>query len=256
MRNLLGSLWFVAVLAAPAASQDDPAATVKKAIEAHGGAAALNKAKVAKSLSKGTMNVGNGQKVEYTATALYSLPDKYKFELTGELAKLKLVTTQVLNGKKAKVRAMLGGTEQPYNDKLDKVKDETIQAALVQEASLLTPLVEGKKYTLKADKDADVNGSPAAVVVVTGNGLREVRFFFDKKTHQLVKMHRKGLAQGAAGLAEIDEETLLSDFKKFDAALLPTKVVVTHDKKEYLSMTVTELKFLDKVDAAEFPVDD
>jgi hypothetical protein len=253
MRNLLPALWLVAVLSAPALAQDDPAATVKKAIEAHGGTAALNKTKVAKSLSKGTMNVGNNQKVEYTATAIYSLPDKYKLEVTGELAKLKLVTTQILNGKKAKVRATLAGTEQPLND---RVKDETIQAALVQEVSTLTPLVDAKKYTLKADKDADVNGSPAAVVVVTGNGLREVKLFFDKKTNYLVKMQRKGLAPGPGGVVEVDEETLLSEFKKFDAATLPTKVVVNHDKKEYMTMTVTELKFLDKVDAAEFPVDD
>ena len=253
MRKPLLALGILLALLAPAIGQDaKPLEVIQKAIDAHGGAAALNKAKIAKTTAKGTMNLG-GQKIEYATTAIHSLPDKYKLETTGELAKLKLVTSQVLNGKKTKIRATLAGADQPLPE---KAKDETIQAALVQEASLLTPLLEAKKYAMKADKDADVIGSPATVIVVTGNGLKELKLFFDKKTSQLVKMQRKGLAPGSAGVVEVDEETFLSDFKKFDSALLPTKVVVTHDKKEFLTMTVTEWKFLDKVEATEFPVDD
>ncbi len=253
MRKPLLALGILIALAVPAFAQDvKPLEVIQKAIDAHGGAAALNKAKIAKTTAKGTMNLG-GQKIDYATTAIHSLPDKYKLETTGELAKLKLVTSQVLNGKKTKIRATLAGADQPLPE---KAKDETIQAALVQEASLLTPLLEAKKYGLKADKDADVNGSAATVIVVTGNGLKELKLFFDKKTNQLVKMQRKGLAPGSAGVVEVDEETFLSDFQKYDAALLPSKVVVMHDKKEFLTMTVTEWKFLDKVEATEFPVDD
>ena len=253
MRKPLFALGILLALAAPAFAQDaKPLEVIQKAIDAHGGAVALNKAKIAKTTAKGTMNLG-GQKIDYATTSIHSLPDKYKLETTGELAKLKLVTSQVLNGKKTKIRATLAGADQPLPE---KAKDETIQAALVQEASLLTPLLDTKKYTMKADKDADVNGSPATVIVVTGNGLKELKLFVDKKTNQLVKMQRKGLAPGSAGVVEVDEETFLSDFKKFEDALLPTKVVVTHDKKEFLTMNVTEWKFLDKVEATEFPVDD
>jgi hypothetical protein len=229
-----------------------PADVVQKAIDAHGGKDALNKAKIARTTAKGTMNL-SGQKIDYATTAVHALPDKYKLETTGELAKLKLVTTQILNGKKTKIRATLAGAEQPLPE---KAKDETIQAALVQEASLLTPLLETKKYTMKADKDADVNGSPATVIIVTGNGLKELKLYFDKKTNQLVKMQRKGLTPGMTGVVEVDEETFLSEYKEFDKAKLPSKVVVMHDKKEFLTMTVTEWKFLEKVDNSEFPVDD
>lgn len=253
MRKPLSALGLLLALVGPAFAQDaKPADVVQKAIEAHGGAAALNKVKIAKTTAKGTMNLG-GQKIDYATTAIHSLPDKYKLETTGELAKLKLVTSQVLNGKKTKIRATLAGADQPLPE---KAKDETIQAALVQEASLLTPLLEAKKYTLKVDKDAEVNGSPATVIVVSGNGLKDLKLFFDKKSNQLVKMQRKGLAPGSAGVVEVDEETFLSDFQKYDAVLLPSKVVVMHDKKEFLTMTVTEWKFLDKVEATEFPVDD
>lgn len=248
MRKFLFALCLVAVAVLPVAAQD-AAAVVKKAIEAHGGTDALNKAKIAKTTGKGTITMPDGQKVEYVSTAIYSLPDKYKLEIVGELAKLKLVTTQVLNGKKVKMRAVLGGMENPLPE---KAKDETIQAALVQEVSLLTPLVAEKKYTLKADKDADVNGKPAAVVVVSGNSLREVKLFFDKGNNQLVKMQRK--AFGPAG-GEVDEETYLADFKKVESALLPGKVVVHHNKKEFMTIAA-DWKFLDKVEASEFAIDD
>lgn len=252
MRKPLLSLGILLVALSPIHAQDlKPAEVIQKAIEAHGGADALNKAKIARTTAKGTMSI-SGQKIDYATTAVHSLPDKYKLETVGELAKLKLITSQILNGKKTKIRATLAGDEQPLPE---RAKDETIQAALVQEASLLTPLLDAKKYTLKADKNADVNGSPANVIIVTGNGLKELKLFFDTKTHQLVKMQRKGLAPGSTSVVEVDEETYLSEFKKFDGAILPSKIVVMHDKKEFLTMTVTEWKFLEKVDPSEFPVD-
>jgi hypothetical protein len=192
MRKFLSlSLVFVLVVSSSLA-QDNAAAVVKKAIEAHGGTDALTKAKTAKSTSKGVITMA-GNKVDYTANATYSLPDLYKLEVTGEIAKLKLISTQVLNNKKVKARSTLAGAEQPLDA---KVKDETIQAALVQEASLLTPLVEGKKYTIKSDKDAEVNGSPASVVIASGNGLKDLKLFFDQKTNLLVKMQRCGRRRG------------------------------------------------------------
>jgi hypothetical protein len=252
MRNLLAFALSLGIATTSVIAQEDPTAIVKKAIEAHGGADALNKAKTAKSLTKGTMTVA-GSKIEYTATAQYSLPDKYKLEVSGEISKLKLITTQILNGKKVKVRASLQGADQPMDP---KVKDETIQVGLIQEVSLLTPLLDAKKYTLKSEKEADVNGSPASVVLVTGNGLKDLRFFFDKKTNLLVKMQRKALGPTSNGLADVEEETILSDFKKYDSALLPSKMIVNHDKKEYMTMVVTEWKFLEKIDPAEFAIDD
>lgn len=253
MRKAIVLLGFVIATTVSSTGQEiKPADAVQKAIEAHGGAAALNKAKMARMTAKGTMTLG-GEKIEYSTASVHALPDKYRLETTGERAKLKFVTTQILNGKKTKIRATLAGNDQPLPE---KAKDDTIQAALVQEASLLTPLLEGKKYALKVDKDADVNGSPATVLVVTGNGLKELKLFLDKKSNLLVKMQRKGLAPGPAGVVEVNEETFLSDFKKFDSTLLPGKVAVTHDGKEFLTMAVTDWKFLEKVEPTEFAVDD
>ena len=63
---------------------------------------------------------------------------------------------------------------------------------------------------------------------------------------------RKTLAQTDKGIAEVTEESTLSEFKKTDGALLPTKVLVTHDGKKFMDVTVSETKFADKIEATEF----
>ena len=253
MRTMWLALFALMLSQGIATAQDDGAiAIVKKAIEAHGGADALNKTKTARSAAKGNMTV-SGQELTFSAIAVYSVPDKYKLEIQAEISGLKLTTLQVLNGKKTKIKTMLAGTEQPSSDKM---KEETIQAGLLQEVTTLTPLLDVKKYTIKMEKDADVKGTSANVVLVTGNGVVDVRLFFDAKAGNLIKTQRKGIAPGPSGVIDVVEETFLSEFKKTDGALLPTKVVVEHDKKKFMTMTVTEMKLLDKVDANDFKTDD
>jgi hypothetical protein len=241
----------VAVAAAAPAAAQDAAAVVKKAIDAHGGADALNKTRTARAKGTGTLTL-LGQDHEFASASVYALPDRFKLELAADINKLKLTATQVVNGKQVKVKTVLGGTEQPTTD---RVKEETAQAVLVQDATTLTPLVEGNKYTLTAEKDADVAGSPAAVVLVAGGGLKDLRLFFDKKTGRLVKTQRKGLASNATGLVEVNEESFLSDYKPVGGALLPMKVTVTHDGKKFMAVTVTEVTPVDKVDPDDFKIE-
>jgi hypothetical protein len=241
---------FVALaLALPAAAQADPKAVVETAIKAHGGADALNKSKTARAKSKGTLVISGQGEAEFVSTAVYSIPDKFKLEMAADVRGLKLTATQYVVAKQVTLKVTLAGVEQPSND---RVKDETAQAVLLQEITTLTPLVETKKYTLAAEKDDSVDGKAAAVVLVTGNGAKEVRLYFDKETGRLVKTKRKGLAQTDKGLTDVVEESYLLDFKPNGGALLPTKLKVTHDGKKYMDVVVNELTFLEKVDGAEF----
>jgi outer membrane lipoprotein-sorting protein len=251
MRTL--SLCVLLVVVTPLAAQDDAQSVVKKAIEAHGGAEALNKSKLAKSTAKGTMTTPQGAKVDYVANAIYSLPDKYKLEIVGEFSGVKLITTQILNGKKVKAKATLAGTAQPLPE---KVTDETLMAAALQDLTTLTPLLDAKRYTIKGEPETKVNEALASVVLVSAPAMRDVKLYFEKKTGLLIKTSRKGLAPGSIGLTEVEEETFLSDFQKTDAAFMPRKLLVKHNGKDYMTMTITELKFLEKVEATEFTVDE
>lgn len=241
----------IVLFAGAAAAQENPAvAVVKAAIEAHGGADALNKARTGRSVGTGSMTT-QGREMKIAANSAYALPEKYRMDVVVDLGGSKLIVQQILNGKKIKVSAKLNGTEQPTDP---RVKEETIQAGLLQDISLLTPLLD-KKYTLKLEKDADVSGQSAAVVLVSGGGLKDTRLFFDKKSNRLVKTQRRGFANGDKGVVEVEEEIYLSDFKAFDKALLPTAMVVNHDGKKFMAMTVTEIKFAEKIDDKEFAID-
>lgn len=247
------TLCFTLVLFTSVASaQENPArAVVKAAIEAHGGTEALIKARTARTTASGTI-IDRGREIKFTAAGTYAMPDRYRVETSGDVDGSKLVMIQILNGKKTKVSSKLNGVEAAVNPKL---MEETVQAGLLQEVSTLTPLLEAKKYAIKLGKDVDINGNPATVVLVTGNGLKEVKLSFDKKSNRLVKTQRRAFANGAAGTVEVDEETVLSDFKLFGKTLLPTAMVVNHDGKKFMTVSVTDWKFLDKVDDKEFLVD-
>lgn len=239
---------FALVLAAvPAVAQDAAVATVKKAIDAHGGTAALNKSKTARAKTEGTMSLPGGVgEVKFISAAVYALPDKFKLEMAAEVRGLKMTALQVVNGTAVKVKTTMGGVEQTTDEKAVK---ETLQAVQLQEITTLTPLVvEGSKYTLKAEPDADGK----AVVLVSGNGARDVKLYFDKTTGLLNKTVRKALATSEKGIIEVTEESTLSDFKKTGDALLPTKVVVLHDGKKFMDVTITETKFADKIEPSEF----
>ena len=89
------------------------------------------------------------------------------------------------------------------------------------------------------------------MILVNGNGLKDVLLFFDKKSNRLVKTQRRC----SIGGVEVNEEQYLSDFKPFEKAILPTATVVNHDGKKFMTMTVTEMKFLDKIDDKEFAIE-
>ncbi len=250
MRKWLLGVAVVALASVPAAAQDTAEAIVKKAIEAHGGADALNKYKAGSSKMKGEMNVF-GMDLTFTGEMTYLLPDKYKMTIDADVAGQKLAIVQVANGKKYK--QTINGMVIPLKD---KERDELLQSAMLQEVSQLTPLLDPKRYTIKAEKDAEVDGKAAAVVLVTAKDFKDTKLFFDKKSGLLVKMERKGLAPSMGDPEEVNEETFLSDYHKVEGVQQPTKTTVHHNGKKFMTMTMSESKLMEKVDEKLFATDD
>jgi hypothetical protein len=244
-RWLLASAAVVLALA-PAFAQESAEAVVKKGIEAHGGAEVLKKLIAGESKFKGEMTVF-GMDLEFTAKLVYQLPDKMRMAIDTEAGGMKLAIVQIVNGEKAK--STLNGTPTPLGEAEAK---ELRQAMMIQQVTQLTPLLEGKKYTIKLEKPTD----DANVVLVTAAGLNDTKLFFDKKTGLLTKVERKGLAPSMGEPMEVTEETVMSDFKKVDGVMQPTKMVVNHDGKKFMSMTVTETKLMEKADEKAFALDD
>jgi outer membrane lipoprotein-sorting protein len=255
MRRLFFGL-AVALCAAGLAAADDKAeAIVKKGIEAHGGADALNKYKAGRFKMKGEMSL-LGMDLEFTGDLAYALPDRYRMEMSSEIMGMKLVIHQVVKGETIKSTVKIGDMTAPSGGDLEK--EELKLAAAMQEAEQLTPLLDSKKFAIKAADDEDVDGKKAAVVVVTPKAIdKEVKLYFDKKSGLIVKTVHKGIGPGDGGApVEVLEETYHSDYKKVHGVQVPTKLVVNHDGKKFLTIHLSDYELLEKIDDKEFTTDD
>jgi hypothetical protein len=255
MRQWFLGLAVVFAAAGVAAADEKAEAVVKKAIEAHGGADNLNKYKAAKFAMKGEISVLD-MDLEFTGDIAYSLPDRYRLYLTMDFMGQKMVINQVVKGDKVKNSMKLGDTVIPADG--DKEKDELKAAAAFQEAEQLTPLLDPKKFEIKATDDEDVDGKKTAVVVAKSKAVnKEVKICFDKKSGLIVKTAHKGLGPGENGQPEeVVEESYPSEYTKVNGLQVPTKLVVTHDGKKFMKVTLGDYEILEKIDDKEFVVDD
>jgi hypothetical protein len=96
--------------------------------------------------------------------------------------------------------------------------------------------------------EAKVNGEPAAGVKVSSKGRPDVKLYFDKKSHLLVKAERQA---AEAGETALHEETY-GGYKEFDGLKLPTKVMRSVGGKKVSDTTEAGYKFPDKVEEGTF----
>ncbi|MBO0699371.1 MAG: hypothetical protein J2P46_13325 [Zavarzinella sp.] len=251
--------WFLGIAAAVAlsglAAADEKAeAVVKKAIEATGGADALNKYKASKYTIKGEVSVA-GNDTEFTGDMAYAMPDKFRMNLSLDVMGMKVTIHQVANGEKFARTVKVGDMVIPGED---DANEELKFAVIGRQAQMLTPLLDTSKFTVKAADDEDVNGKKAAVVIVTPKGTdKEIKLYFDKESGLLVKAGHKGKGPGDGGArVDVYQESYFSDFKKVNGIQVPTKVLLNHDGKKFMTATMSDYEVAEKLDDKEFQVDD
>jgi hypothetical protein len=250
MSRCLTGLAVVILCVLPAVGADDARTIVEKAVKAHGGADVLNKFKAGESKMKGQLTIFD-MDLEFTGAVIYELPSKFKMTIETEVAGQKTSIVQVVDGDK--VKQTVNGMIIPPKE---AEKAELIQAAAMQEISQITPLLNAEKFTLKLEKDEDVEGRPAAVVLVTGKNFKDTKLYFDKQSGLLVKTSRRGLAPSMGDPLEVTEVTILSDFKDVQGVKVPMKMIVHHDGKKFMAVTVSDAKMMERADAKEFSIDD
>lgn len=244
-RTLAGLVLTIAVVAS-AAAQDKPADVVQKAVDAHGGAAALKKFPAGTSKLVGKVITPGGD-LGFTGDLAFATPGKVRLVMAIAVGDGKVEVVQVVNGDKA---------TQTENGKATAltpaVRAELKESALVHELSLLVPLLDATRFTLAAEKDAAVDGKDCAVVLVKAQGLKDTRLYFDKKTGLLAAMRRPGLNQEQK---PVDELTTFADYKAVEGVQVPMASKVSHDGKPFLSVTVAEYKPAEKLDDKLFAVE-
>jgi hypothetical protein len=244
-----------AALAAPAPAQDDAKKAIEKAVTAHGGVDNLKKYKASKATMKGDLTVG-GMDMTFEGTTASEYPGKFKVNIEASVMGQKLSILQVANGDKAKTKVSIAGMDLPAGG--DDEKDELKAAAALQDMSQIYPLLDDKKYTLKAEADAEVDGKKVTVVAVTVvESKKTVTLSFDKETGLMVKTRRKGRGPSPDGtLKEVDEETFLADYKKVNGLMTPMKMAVKHDGAKFMTYTLADVEVLESLPAATFATDD
>jgi hypothetical protein len=231
-------------LALPAAADDSPKAVVEKAITAHGGADAINKYPALKVTAKGTVSI-MGMDLDVTSTSLTLHPGKRKGTATISVNGMELKLTQRISGDT--VAMTLNGQELPL---MDEQKAEEVAELAIENAARLTPLLKDG-YTLKAGPEAAVNGEPAVGVVAEHAKHKPLTLYFDKKTGLLAKLAYKGKDDGA----EVEKETIYSDYKAVQGVQVPHKEVGMKDGKKQSELTVEKVELLEKADESEFAAD-
>jgi hypothetical protein len=113
----------------------------------------------------------------------------------------------------------------------------------------LVPLLRDKAFSLESLGEIKLNGQDSVGVKVASRGHKEVNLYFDKKTGLVAKAERRARNDNKQ---EVTEETYYSEYREVEGVQVPTKLLVHHDGKEFLNVTVNEYTFPERLDDAEF----
>jgi hypothetical protein len=221
---------------------------IQKAVEAHGGLDNLKKLAATRSTFKGTMTVMDVP-LSFEGETVTQMPSREKTVMKLDVLGKKVNVVQVVNGDKAQVSTE--GMKAPLSD---AQKEEMRESVVLGSVYHLAPLLDENAYELRLlDKADKVMGQEVVGVRVKPKKGREVRLYFDKDSHRLLKVARKGLDTASK---VVDQETFFSDFKKADGALVPMKMETHMDGKKSHTLEFDSVKPLDKVDEKEFDISD
>lgn len=248
MRRIAGFVGVFALLAAvvPARAEDDakPREVIAKAIKAHGGADNLKKFQATVTKSKGKF-YGLGDAIDYTSEASIQLPNRIRSEVSGNVSGQEFKFLQLVNGDKGWVKRG-ENTDDMNKEQLAEAKEQLNVATIAHLVAL-----GDKEYKLSSLGDSKVGGRDAVGVRVEREGFRPVSLFFDKGNGLLVKTETRGKDLMRGG-EEYTGVNVYSDFKKVGGLMIPHKIKITRDGKDYVDSETTEVKLSEKLDDAVF----
>ncbi len=244
MRTLGISLAFVLLLGLALRSdgqQDAARAIVDQAIQAHGGAEALLRTRSMVQASKGEIT-SFGAATPATCEVTIQPPDQCRWVFELEAGTQKVQVQLGINGDKG-WRSSGGAVKEMVKPELEEQRERAYAAWLMtllplkDSGSELSPLPETK-----------VGDDPAVGVQVKRKGRPDVRLWFDKKSHLLVKLERKTKDAGQDATIEM----ILGEPKNFDGIKLPTRCLELVNGKKKAEWTMTSCKFPGRLEEGVF----
>jgi hypothetical protein len=246
MRRLLFGFAAAAFLLGTApltSAQEDPRAVIDKAVKAYGGAEKLAKIKALQTKASGTIDLAGG--IKFEQEAMIQLPDRMKDRMQMEVMGQQVAVTTVYDGTKGwlKVNDMVMDMDENL---LELMKEATYMLRLTQQVFLL----KDKSVELAPLGEVKVNDRPAVGIKVSKKGQKDLNLYFDKQTGLLAKTEHR--TRDYSSGQELDEERIILEYQDVDGLKVAKKILVNRDGKKFTEADVNEIKFVDKIDDAEF----
>jgi hypothetical protein len=243
MRIYLGLAAAALLAAAPARADEraDALAVIDKAVEAHGGEKALTKAQAVVRRATGLMAILD-KDVPFADELTAQLPDRFRLDLEAGQGGQKVRVLLVFNGAKG-WQSTGGAVSELAPERLKELREDgyarwlTTLVPLKQEGIVLAPLPEVK-----------VNDRPAVGVKASRKGFNDVKLYFDRETHLLVRTERR---VGEGGVPLVREE-IYGGHRAFDGVKMPTSVVQYDVGKKVLEITTASYRFPERIDESRF----
>jgi hypothetical protein len=214
---------------------------LEQAIRAQGGEQELAKVRLMNRSARGVM-ILFGKEVPFLAETITALPDRFRvnLELSPDEQKIKMIV--VVNGDRG-WRASGGVALELAKEELDDLREETYVTWL----ATLVPLKD-KAFVLSPLPEISVDGRPAVGLKAARPGHGDVKLYFDKRSHLLVKIERRGREGGLP----VDKEYLYREHKNFEGVQLATKYVEMTNGKKFTEVLGLTYSFPRRVDERVF----
>jgi acetyl esterase/lipase len=239
---LLAGLTLALPLPARCDAADDVRAVLEKAIKAQGGEAKLTRLRVMHFKAKGTVKLAS--EVPFTLETSWQWPNQLKNVVTLDTAKPTTLIESIAGEERWSSEdgkpGSLGGV------KLDELRSQ----AHVRRLLLLTPLRDDPLYELSLLDEIRIDDRPAVGIRVACPGERDVKLYFDTASGRLVKLERRIYDDSAK--KEVLQEEFFSDYQNSDGVTTARKHRWHRDGKKALEMTLTEVRYPDRLDAKLF----
>jgi hypothetical protein len=227
-----------------AAAQEETLAIIDKAIKAHGGEAKLTKFNAIQTKLKGTLELF-GASVPFTQEGYSQAPAKIKEVLHLEIMGQNITVATVFNGDKGWISP--NGMTMDMDEQVLEVMKE---ASYIRAFAGYTPLKDSKRFQLASLGDLKVNNRPAVGIKVSSQGHKDVNIYFDKETGLMAKIEHR--TTDLQSMQEVAEERIVTEYQEVDGLKTAKKLLIQRDGKKFMEAEIEEVKFVDKIDDAEF----
>lgn len=220
-------------------AQDNPQQVLEKAIAAHGGEANLAKFTARTWKAKGKVHI-QGMEINFTGDWAAGGLNKARTAISADFNGQQFQFTMVLNGEQG-WRKMGEDTNEMSEQEL---KNERNNAHLSWISRLL-PLKD-KAYTLTMLKETTVENQPAVGINVARQGYNDIKLYFDKQTHLLVKADYQTFDMQSGG--DVNAESIYSNFKDIQGVKVGMKQVVKREGAVFVESELSDFQLHEKLD--------